>query len=64
MAVGAPGGFDSTDIDPFAARFEKQEQWDDFSMFYGGVQAVSLNPEGGQFDGAGDPRRGGVYVTV
>ena len=63
-AVGAPGGFDRARVVPFADPFQNAELWDDFSMFYGGVQAVSLNPENGRFDGAGDPRRGGVYVTV
>jgi gamma-glutamyltranspeptidase/glutathione hydrolase len=63
-AVGAPGGFDSAAIAPFADSFANKERWDDFSMFYGGVHAVSLDPEGAEFDGAGDPRRGGVYLEV
>ena len=34
------------------------------SMFFGGVQAVSRDPESGTLDGAGDPRRGGVAVAA
>ena len=34
------------------------------SMFFGGVQAVSRDPETGELDGGGDPRRGGVTVAV
>ncbi len=30
------------------------------SMFFGGVQAVTREPETGELNGAGDPRRGGV----
>jgi gamma-glutamyltranspeptidase/glutathione hydrolase len=63
-AVGIAGGFDAARIAPFAEPFAAKELWDHFSMFYGGVHAVSLDPASGAFDGAGDPRRGGVYVTV
>jgi gamma-glutamyltranspeptidase/glutathione hydrolase len=34
------------------------------NMFFGGVQAVSRDPEDGVLDGAGDPRRGGVAVAA
>jgi gamma-glutamyltranspeptidase/glutathione hydrolase len=63
-AVGAGGGFDGDRIAPFTDPFASKELWDHFSMFYGGVHAVSLDPAAGAFDGAGDSRRGGVYVTV
>jgi gamma-glutamyltranspeptidase/glutathione hydrolase len=63
-AVGAPGGFDRAAIELFANRFANKELWDDFSMFYGGVHAVSHNRKSGAFDGAGDPRRGGVYLET
>jgi gamma-glutamyltranspeptidase/glutathione hydrolase len=63
-AVGAPGGFDKRVIASFAEPFGRKELWDGFSMFYGGVHAVSLDRDSGNFDGAGDPRRGGVYVEV
>jgi len=63
-AVGADGGFDPRRIARFTDPFANKELWDHFSMFYGGVHAVSLDPATGAFDGAGDARRGGVYVTV
>lgn len=63
-AVGAPGGFDRAGIAPFTDSFANKELWDDFSMFYGGVHAVSLDRKSGAFDGAGDPRRGGVYLEA
>jgi gamma-glutamyltranspeptidase/glutathione hydrolase len=34
------------------------------NMYFGGVQAVSRDPEDGALCGAGDPRRGGVAVTA
>ncbi len=34
------------------------------NMFFGGVQAVSRDPEDGALCGAGDPRRGGVAVSA
>ena len=63
-AVGTPGGFDIGGTAPFTDPFATKELWRDFSMFYGGVHAVSLDAATGAFDGAGDSRRGGVYVTV
>jgi hypothetical protein len=33
-------------------------------MFFGGVHAVRFEPVAGRFDGAGDPRRGGVAVIA
>jgi gamma-glutamyltranspeptidase/glutathione hydrolase len=34
------------------------------SMFFGGVQAVSRDPDTAELDGGGDPRRGGVAVAA
>jgi len=63
-AVGAAGGFDRDRIAALTDAFASKELWDDFSMFYGGVHAVSLSQESGEFGGAGDPRRGGVYLEI
>ena len=60
-AAGAPGGFDIETIGPFTDPFANKELWSGFSMFYGGVHAVSLEPATHAFEGVGDPRRGGVY---
>jgi gamma-glutamyltranspeptidase len=38
-------------------------QWDRANLFFGGCQAVGLDP-GGELAGGGDPRRGGAYVLV
>lgn len=63
-AVNAAGGFDRDGIAAFAEAFASKELWDGFSMFYGGVHAVALDPKTGEFSGAGDPRRGGVYIEA
>jgi gamma-glutamyltranspeptidase/glutathione hydrolase len=63
-AVGAAGGFDPARIGPFLDTFERTELWDKYSMYFGGVHAVSFDPASGDFDGAGDSRRGGVYLEV
>jgi gamma-glutamyltranspeptidase/glutathione hydrolase len=38
--------------------------WKEKNLFFGGVQAVTLNPKTGELSGAGDPRRGGVAVIA
>ena len=39
----------------------KTHHWPEKNLFFGGVHTVSVKP-GGVFDGAGDPRRGGVVA--
>jgi gamma-glutamyltranspeptidase/glutathione hydrolase len=39
----------------------RHHQWPEQNLFFGGVHTVSIKP-GGVFDGAGDPRRGGVVA--
>jgi gamma-glutamyltranspeptidase/glutathione hydrolase len=34
------------------------------NVFFGGVQAIRRDPQTGEITGAGDPRRGGVAVSV
>ncbi|MCK4869437.1 MAG: gamma-glutamyltransferase, partial [Alphaproteobacteria bacterium] len=63
-AAGAQGGFDCAGIASFAGPFPNKELWDHFSMFYGGVHAVSLDCGTGALEGVGDPRRGGVYLEA
>lgn len=41
------------------ASVPSSHHWPDQNLFFGGVHTVSVQP-GGIFDGAGDPRRGGV----
>lgn len=55
-------GFEERDIRELIAAFPEQHRyWDNVSMYFGGVHAVSRNEKGG-FDGAGDARRAGVYL--
>ncbi len=63
-AVGAAGGFDPARIGSFIESFARTELWDRHSMYFGGVNAVAFDPASGEFDGAGDSRRGGVYLEV
>ena len=43
--------------------FPRLEAWDDINFFFGGMHAVRSDPGGG-LSGFGDPRRGGVAITV
>ncbi len=38
------------------------DRWADRNMFFGGVQAVTRDPETGELNAAGDPRRGGAVA--
>ena len=44
--------------------FPDAEVWAERNLFFGGVHAVRFEPATGRFDGAGDPRRGGVALVV
>ncbi|MCR9236583.1 MAG: gamma-glutamyltransferase [Alphaproteobacteria bacterium] len=43
--------------------FPETEFWQEQSLYFGGVHAVERTPRG-RFNGAGDPRREGVFVVV
>jgi gamma-glutamyltranspeptidase/glutathione hydrolase len=51
-------------IAPHLCAPEHRIYWKETNMFFGGVHAVTRDPETGAFDGAGDHRRGGVSVVV
>jgi gamma-glutamyltranspeptidase/glutathione hydrolase len=38
-------------------------RWRRPNLYFGGVQAVARDPQGG-FEGGGDPRRGGAVVVI
>jgi gamma-glutamyltranspeptidase/glutathione hydrolase len=40
------------------------QRWRERNLYFGGVQAVARDPETGALSGGGDPRRGGVSITV
>ncbi len=37
-------------------------RWPDRNVFFGGVHAVTRDPETGELSGGGDPRRGGAVA--
>lgn len=39
-------------------------RWSRQNLYFGGVQAVTRDPQSGQMSGGGDPRRGGAVVVV
>ncbi len=49
-------------LDDLLTDFPKYHLWPERNIFFGGTHTVALNK--GQFQGAGDPRRGGVYIKV
>ncbi len=55
--------FDTSDREMFAKFFPDHRAWPDHNLFFGGVHMVSRSPDG-HFDGAGDPRRAGVFRPV
>lgn len=57
-------GFAASVAGSLADDFEHIETWPDRNFFFGGVHAVSYDPESGRFEAAGDPRRGGVGIVV
>lgn len=57
-------GFEAAAVAPLAEIFAPVERWDDINFFFGGVHGVRFDPRTGAFDGAGDPRRGGVFRLI
>ena len=55
-------GSDDAEQAELRAPFEQLKCWPDRNLFFGGVHAVAHGPSG--FDCYGDPRRGGVAVSV
>ena len=61
--LSVEAGFAPDAIDRLRDRFERLEAWDGINFFFGGMHAVRAEPSGG-FSGFGDPRRGGVAITI
>ena len=55
--------FSAGDREQLTAAFPDHRAWPDRNLYFGGVHAVERNAKG-QFDAAGDPRRGGASVIV
>ena len=58
------GQFGEVESAALARAFPDAKVWAERNMFFGGVHAVRFEPATGRFDGAGDPRRGGVAVIA
>ena len=55
-------GFDALEVEALCERFSQCKLWQSQNLFFGGVHAVSEHD--GEFDGAGDLRRGGIARVV
>jgi gamma-glutamyltranspeptidase/glutathione hydrolase len=61
-ALNLEAGYDDAEQAELRAQFDQLKCWPDRNLFFGGVHAAAHGPSG--FDCYGDPRRGGVAVTV
>jgi len=60
--LSVEGGFDRERIDALLEAFPRHHLWDEVNVFFGGAHTVRLGPR--VADGAGDPRRAGVFRRV
>lgn len=60
--LSVEGGFDRERIAPLLEAFPRHHLWDEVNVFFGGAHTVRLGPR--VADGAGDPRRAGVFRRV
>jgi len=56
-------GFEPSVVDALAAEMVQAKFWDELNLFFGGVHAVKADTRKGNFEGVGDPRRGGVTLS-
>jgi gamma-glutamyltranspeptidase/glutathione hydrolase len=63
-AVQAEPGIDPDALAHLEARGYTIAPWAERNLFFGGVHAVSRNPETGELRGGGDPRRGGAIAVA
>ena len=56
-------GYSEAEVDALVEQFPDSERWGERNMFFGGVHAVRRTPSG-EFEGAGDIRRGGVAIVA
>ncbi len=57
-------GFRESQLKALLKAFPSYKTWSETNLFFGGVHSVRFDPRQGRFEGAGDPRRGGVALTV
>lgn len=56
-------GWPEAECEAMVRDFDVVESWPEPNMFFGGVHMVMRDAAGG-FEGAGDPRRAGVFITA
>lgn len=56
------GGFSTETLQDMMMRYSQHRTWDDQNMFFGGVHTVLSKDN--KFFGAGDLRRGGVFINI
>jgi gamma-glutamyltranspeptidase/glutathione hydrolase len=62
--VEAEPGVDEAALTALERDGWKVQRWRERNLYFGGVQAAARDPEAGELSGGGDPRRGGVAITV
>jgi gamma-glutamyltranspeptidase/glutathione hydrolase len=55
-------GFPETSVNEACASYPNHHRWSEQNLFFGGTHTVIRDDRG--FSGAGDPRRGGVFLSV
>jgi gamma-glutamyltranspeptidase/glutathione hydrolase len=62
-ALQLEGGIDPGTADELESAGYEVARWGGRNLYFGGASAVGLGPEG-EFEAAGDPRRGGAGAVV
>ena len=57
--LSVEGGFEAAQVERLVERYPEHKVWDDLNLFFGGAHTAQRR--GTSFDGAGDPRRAGVW---
>jgi gamma-glutamyltranspeptidase/glutathione hydrolase len=60
--LNAEPGIDEPALERLAAGRYEVVRWPDRNVFFGGVHAVTRDPDTGELSGGGDPRRGGAVA--
>ena len=60
--LNVESGIENYVMSSFGSNLENIKYWNNKNLYFGGVHCVAKH--GNHFDGAGDPRRGGISVIV